>query len=202
MITYADSLDLGGSWLFTTDTPRVDGENRAFGATIHRQSPPAVPNIGGIGHDEIMPAALTSQAPSTEDRNCTRCHGSGVHQARWVHHGVPGLCFACDGIGTRTAQRRKAEALRAEAERVERRDREMHVAQAAIAAERSRHGTRLPPKSHRDGFVYDRVFTTRDYATRNGLTPRQAFTELACGEPGVRVAFDHSGTAIGWIREI
>lgn len=50
--------------------------------------------------------------------NCSRCKGTGFHTKAVVHLGVPGLCYGCDGHGTRAAQLAKRAAEKANAERL------------------------------------------------------------------------------------
>jgi hypothetical protein len=51
--------------------------------------------------------------------NCSRCKGTGFFRASAgvAHNGVPGLCYGCDGAGTREAQIAKIEAEKAKAQK-------------------------------------------------------------------------------------
>lgn len=132
---------------------------------------------------------------------CTRCLGARTLPTPYVHHGIPGLCYACDGAGTRAAQIAKIRREREEADRQSAKQARMIVAHDRIARERDRHGTQIPPRARRDAMACETPFSTHAYAAATGLDPAVAFRELACGDPAIRIAFDDSGTAIGWIRE-
>ncbi|WP_046869036.1 hypothetical protein [Microvirga massiliensis] len=127
---------------------------------------------------------------------CTRCKGAGLMNYARAHYGVPGLCFDCDGAGTREVQltnqakARAAKALAAAAQK----------ASLEIQEFADRHGgqrLRLP-RDKRNAFPAYTVFSTKDYAEKFGMAPKEAFIELARSWPRYSVQIDNTGKPMGW----
>lgn len=110
---------------------------------------------------------------------CQRCAGKGFRQTPVVHNGVPGLCYGCDGDGTRATQlaKRAAEKARAALD-------QLYVeAQARTNAVREANGGCAHPHRERRKAAYDRfgnavVFTTEEYAAHFGIAKADAWVEL------------------------
>ncbi len=135
-----------------------------------------------------------------EDR-CTRCNGSGRYASERAHHGIPGLCLDCDGDGSAATQRRNRTAVRECRDEAARYAENRRRSAAPVLAIRERSGAgRAIPRERRDRFPVETVFTTAAYAEANGQSEGQAFRELALGYPGIDIAFDREGQAVGWQR--
>ena len=128
--------------------------------------------------------------------HCTRCNGTGYKNCARAHYGVPGLCFDCDGAGTREAQLENQAAARARKAQQEAYQRALDDIRA-LAAEHGGQNLHLP-REKRVAFPAYTVFTTADYAARFGMTPKEAFIELARSWPRYSVQVDMSGQPIGW----
>lgn len=138
---------------------------------------------------------------------CTRCRGKGLIDTPVLHLGVPGLCYACDGKGTRAAQAanrerdRKIKAhheaclkvydacwkIREEFGELDyRMSRSMRDAMWSVAKS-------LPPSDEYP------VFTTDEFAEMFGLTRREAFNTLCQMIPAVSTKVDaETLQPVGW----
>ena len=129
--------------------------------------------------------------------HCLRCRGTGFRATPVAHCGVPGLCYGCDGDGTRETQLRKQAAER-EAKRVQ--DAYDAVATRVYATRAALGGTAFPPRERRRP-AYEAFhavdFTSEAYAERFGLTKREAFEEL-CRWTSVYPVVGPDGQATGW----
>lgn len=132
---------------------------------------------------------------------CSRCKdGSGFvkHSAGRLHCGVPNLCFACDGAGTREAEL----AIRARTREAERLQGLFQAAQERCRGVAERAGTvnTMPPRARREaayGFRGE-PFTAAAYAAATGLEVQAAYTEL-CGWTYAQPVIDPaSGRPTGW----
>jgi hypothetical protein len=127
---------------------------------------------------------------------CTRCGGTGMTTHVRAHYGVPGLCFDCNGNGKREAQVNAIQAAKREKQ-----IRELAAkadAEIRDLAERNG-GQRLHlPREKRRAFALFEVFTTAQYAEKFGMTPKDAFIELARSWPHYRVWTDEQGQPKGW----
>lgn len=114
--------------------------------------------------------------PST---NCSRCKGTGTRNCARAHLGVPGLCFDCNGDGTRATQL-ETKAAEKEAKRLNK---------ISLAASRkiwdvreANGGPAHPPRDRRrqaqEVFHDVRGFPTQAYADQFGLTKADAWIEL------------------------
>ena len=129
---------------------------------------------------------------------CTRCNGSGFRDTPRAHLDIPGLCFDCDGDGTRETQ------LRSHANRKEtlRRSKLQAVKCAPIEKKiwDTRSANRIPYSLVRErwpAIVELKQFTTQQYADRVGISKAAAWVELCCNNR-VYVAWSPEYDPIGW----
>lgn len=132
---------------------------------------------------------------------CSRCKdGSGFvkHTAGRLHWGIPNLCFACDGAGTREAEMRK----RAEARETERVQGLYQAVQERCrrVAERSGRPNAIPPRARRlIAYAFrGRVFTAAEYGKASGLSEQDAFVELCAWTSAYPVIDTATGQPKGW----
>lgn len=127
---------------------------------------------------------------------CTRCGGTGMTTHIRAHYGIPGLCFHCNGDGKRETQLSTFRAAKRQKQISELVDR----AHAEIRELAERHGgqyLRLPREKRRAFATYE-VFSTKAYAEKFGMEPKDAFIELARAWPHYRVHTDEQGQPKGW----
>lgn len=129
---------------------------------------------------------------------CTRCSGRGFRDTPVAHLNVPGLCFDCNGDGTRETQL-ISHASRKESRRLER----LRAAKCGPIEQKiwdTRNSNRVAHDLH-----YQRLsvlkelgkFTTQDYADRLGISKSEAWVELCCNAR-VYVNWSKDYDAIGW----
>jgi hypothetical protein len=110
---------------------------------------------------------------------CKRCGGKGFRHTPVAHLGVPGLCYDCDGDGTRATQLKKRAA-----EKARKALDQLYIdAQAKTYAVREANGGAQHPPRDRRHAAYELfgavvVFTTDEYATSFRLSKTEAWIEL------------------------
>ncbi len=110
---------------------------------------------------------------------CSRCKGTGTRNCARAHLGVPGLCFDCNGDGTKATQLATKAA--------EKESKRLNAIQLAVSAKiwevrEANGGSAIPPRERRHEVykVFENVrgFSTQDYADRFDLTKAEAWVEL------------------------
>lgn len=120
---------------------------------------------------------------SKADGNCNRCRGTGFRDTPVAHLGVPGLCFACDGVGTYEAMAIKNEASR-KAKKIDKAFLEAYQMVNGIAEKNG--GFKTLPRDRRKVLrSLVSPFSTQQYAEAVGITAREAWIELCCTSRGV-----------------
>lgn len=137
---------------------------------------------------------------------CTRCRGTGYWSRSHprTHLGVPGLCFDCDGDGTRETQLAKKNAAAAAKALTPKQD-PIRIKIDAVNRMvwdicQANGGVAFPPSDRPFPFKKLEVFTTEDYARATGLTKKEAWIELCRWRDVVYPALDHDGNPVGWFR--
>lgn len=136
-----------------------------------------------------------AKAPKLDPKLCTRCRGTGYRATTVEYYGVPGLCWDCEGNGTREKQdenkaKRKAAKIRQD---------QFAAVQAMLWEIRNKNGgVKFPPRERRRAvFDFTENFTTHDYASKVGLTPKEAWMEL-CLSTYVTPVLDEAGKPVAW----
>jgi hypothetical protein len=137
---------------------------------------------------------------ATAKTACSRCKGKGFRNCARTHNGIPGLCFDCDGDGTKATQaakKAKEKATKAVWDAYT-------EACAAVYKVREANGgaTDYARADRREIFAalqeMGGVFTSADWAAKRGIDLRAAKIELAC----CRYAYPHIDPATlkadGW----
>lgn len=138
-----------------------------------------------------------AKAPKLDPKLCTRCRGKGYRATPVVHYGVPGLCWDCDGDGTRETQ--NANKAKRKAEKI-RREQYLAVTDMIWAVRNEHGGPKYPPTVRRRlayEFPEDESFTTHQYADKAGIQPKEAWIEL-CRYTHVYPVLDEAGKPCGW----
>jgi len=142
-----------------------------------------------------------SKAAAIAAGRCSRCRdGSGFvkHSAGRLHWGVPNLCFACDGGGTRAAELQKQAEIR-ESERIQKLYDAVQERRRRVA-ERAGDHPRMPPRARRAiaWGMAGRTFTAAEYGQASGLATQEAYVELCCWTCAHPIIDPATGTPIGW----
>jgi hypothetical protein len=133
--------------------------------------------------------------------HCSRCKdGSGFvkHTAGRLHYGIPNLCFACDGEGTREAEMRKR-AQAKEAARVQDLYTAAQERRRRVAARHPDHRTMPPMARRRIAYAMNGApFTAAQYGAATGLSVDAAYVELCCWNSANPVIDHATGQPTGW----
>lgn len=136
---------------------------------------------------------------------CNRCSGTGTRNCARTHHGVPGLCFDCNGSGL-YADQAASKATRRDVKQIEDRRREatqpLYDKIWAVRHAAASLGFPSPTYDQRRWFMTAGVFSTCDFAKAFGLSKLDAWNLLCCSYPKIGLYYDETANAVlGWAAE-